>query len=844
MRLGAVTHFEQGWSLSWYEEATAISTASFRDGISWSKIETAKGVYNFSDPSLNWIRRLTADQADVTLLFGRLANPLYESGNTINTEAGRTAFANFVVATLKAFPGVTRIEIGNEFNSDDFVTGALKSDFSKRDDAYAAVLATLDSKLNAAGLDVDIVGGAAHSIPVDWFASLKTLGAFEHMDAVAIHPYTTPPEQFEDQIAILREAMGDKQLPIHATEFGQAFTNLDDAAPYLAKMVSVMAAAGIDHAGWYAFAKQKWFPNMELYDPASDALTPAGKAFAFFEELLARGSVAKVAVDDFTYVYTFGDKAAVVWGEQRTLALAPGVAAYDLSGNRITQFDGQISPDEPIVLISETPLTLHQSYDFGATGIVGDSYHQFDGTNAKVGSAAGFEGPWSYYSLSGTGKLSALQTMGGGGRTGEAWTPYIGSPWLRPLMITAGSLSPVDFAGGNDPAQRYATVERFTATQTQTVSIIGHWDVKDTSADGVTVTIKLNNTVLADKVVYNPANGHVLDLQLDGIALRAGDKLDFITGSNQNTAGGDATARSIRIVDLSVSTAALVPAAALSATIGEADVALTTPTVPTLPESYDWRLVAKDDFVGEIGGTGRVVGTAKGIQVITVLDEAGTVAFDSSFKAGGDRIVLAGDAANWHAMRMGSDVVLTDGDTVVTIPVGVKGTAIEFADGVRPLINEGGFHLGDQAVNDALSRVEAAPTLTALLPAGNPDAQASLYITGGGHASAGGKLRIIGTQQAEDLFLTYGKITLDGSFKSGHDIIGLDGAAGDFTVQRAGSKAVLTSPDIEVILPVGTEGTTIGFADGDRTLINDKAHHSFALGDQDFGSAAMALTFA
>src|ERR1700712_1180359 len=75
-------------------------------------------------------------------------------------------------------------------------------------------------------------------------------------------------------------------------------------------MVSVMAASGIAEADWYALAKQAWFPNMELYDPATGTTTPAGATFAFMQTLLARGDVQKVPVDDFTYMYKFGDNAA------------------------------------------------------------------------------------------------------------------------------------------------------------------------------------------------------------------------------------------------------------------------------------------------------------------------------------------------------------------------------------------------------------------------------------------------------------------------------------------------------------------------------------------------------
>src|SRR6195952_3443839 len=312
-------------------------------------------------------------------------------------------------------------------------------------------------------------------------------------------------------------------------------------------MVSVMAASGIAEADWYALAKQAWFPNMELYDPATGTTTPAGATFAFMQTLLARGDVQKVPVDDFTYMYKFGDNAAIVWGTPRTLQLGADVTAYDLSGKPITNFSGTVDKAAPVVLVSSNVIKVGGNVTLGATNIVGDSFDQFDVSNAIAGSTAGFEGPWSYFVEASTGQRTALQTMGGGLLNGEQWTPYLGLTWLRPLYVNAESLNPADFSNGTNPAASYKVVERYSSAAAQTVTIAGHWDVQDSSSDGITLKITKGNQTLVDRVIFDPAHGNIFDFKLTGVVLQKGETIDFVVGANYSSQGGDVTDRHITI---------------------------------------------------------------------------------------------------------------------------------------------------------------------------------------------------------------------------------------------------------------------------------------------------------
>ncbi|MCW1384706.1 hypothetical protein OLX02_17960 [Novosphingobium sp. KCTC 2891] len=543
--LATQTHFGQGWNIDWFSGALQAGTSQIRDEISWGEAEKAPGVYDFSGSRLAWIGTALARGADVTLVFNP-ANPLYDGGQTIYTDAGRAAFAKYIVAVMERFPGVSAIEIGNEYNSNSFVTGTvLNASTSDRDLYYAKMLAAVQTALGDAHVDVTVIGGSTHSIPVDYFAELKAQGALVGLDAISIHPYTTPAEQLEDQIGVLRSVVGNS-IAIRATEFGHDFASLADAPAYLAKMASAMGAAGIENATWYALARQSWFPNMEMWDQSTGKLTPAGVTFSVLEGMLAEnGTVTHLATNDFSYLYAFGTHSAVLWGEPGAVTLAAGVTAYDLAGNAIANFDGRISMDQPVILKSGGAITA-ASVTFAPTALVGDSYHQFDVTNPE-GGTTGFEGPWSYFTENvGTGTVTPLHTMGGGMMAGEPWTPYIGSNWLRPLAVTATTIVPADFGGANS-SSKYAVIERFTVSKTGTYALTGDYDVSDSSSDGVLLTVRVNGSAIASQVIYDPANGNKFHLDLADVSLKAGDKVDFVLDTRANAAG-DTTERHVQVL--------------------------------------------------------------------------------------------------------------------------------------------------------------------------------------------------------------------------------------------------------------------------------------------------------
>lgn len=76
-----------------------------------------------------------------------------------------------------------------------------------------------------------------------------------------------------------------------------------------------------------------------------------------------------------------------------------------------------------------------------------------------------------------------------------------------------------------------------------------------------------------------------------------------------------------------------------------------------------------------------------------------------------------------------------------------------------------------------------------------------------------------------------GTITFDGSFNGGGDVIRLTKPAAQYGVSRSGSLARIFDQDSEILIPVGSAGTAIVFADGVRQLIAG-AGNSITIGGQ------------
>ena len=276
MRLGVDTHFEQGWSVSTFlPYAADFGAQTIRDNISWDRVETTRGVYDFSSYNTSYVRDVSDAGFSLTIDFIAV-NPLYNSGDTVVSQADIDAYADFIVATLDEFDNIEQIEIGNEFNG-SFVWGpAAGGSFQDRANYYTNILKTVYTEVKASHPDVTVIGGALHSIPVGYVEYLRggPDNAFDYMDGLSFHPYRSAPEHVDDQIAYLKSVLGTDAVPLYATEVGQEYSDADlgDASAFMLKMVSLLGSAGIEELDWYALVDEpingdiEWYPNMGLLD--------------------------------------------------------------------------------------------------------------------------------------------------------------------------------------------------------------------------------------------------------------------------------------------------------------------------------------------------------------------------------------------------------------------------------------------------------------------------------------------------------------------------------------------------------------------------------------------------
>lgn len=518
--LGAAANFGQTWHPDMLAAATRAGIATLRDELHWDFAER-DGAYVFGDPILAYPDALAARDMALTLITGG-GHPAHDGGVTPYSPAAVAAYAAFFATAAARFPAVDAVEVGNEMNSEDFTAGpAHDADIAGRAHYYAALLRATHDAVRAARPDARILGGAAHSIPLAWFDTLSREGAAAWMDAIALHPYTTPPEQFRRQVALLRAVPGFETLPIEVTELG---TPDAAAAPaLLVKSFCQMPLAGVTRLTWYPLS-----PRGDGFEPllaADGSLTATGRTWAFLSETLSGLPVTDVAPDPFTYACQFGDAALVIWGAPRDVRLDdPALTAHDASGAPVAA--PRLSRDTPLVVLTTGPAPrLGDTVRLGPQAVIADSFDQFaypgqpgDGFDrfARVGDA---RVPFA---------LGPGQQVGG-----VPWTPHLWTDRDGTLRMDAGFLLPSMWDG--TPAE---IIHAFEAPEAMVVAVEAMVAPTSETTDGVVLTLRLNGAPLAEMTIPERT-----ELTEPRIPLAAGDRLELVLGPGASAEGDSSTYR-------------------------------------------------------------------------------------------------------------------------------------------------------------------------------------------------------------------------------------------------------------------------------------------------------------
>lgn len=246
-----------------------------------------------------------------------------------------------------------------------------------------------------------------------------------------------------------------------------------------------------------------------------------------------------------------------------------------------------------------------------------------------------------------------------------------------------------------------------------------------------------------------------------------------------------------------------------------------------------FRLFMSDGLVDHVGGTGTIIGT-NGFQDITLVNQPGELVFDTSFARGGDVIRIPGNASLYSASLDGSRVRLADGDTTLLIPIGLEGTSLVFADGVRALRYDSQtatVKLGGQQLNTTSSPVTAPSDSSPVPQGGGSAATGRVFLSEGGLISIGGDHQVFGTTSQEKIYYSGGDLVLDATFNRGGDTMYMPLPKSAYHAYISGSTLVLMSSDGNVIIPVGTVGLKLVFAGEELLLRFDAASQHIMIGD-------------
>ncbi len=520
-QLGAASNFGQHWLPQMLAAALALPVRNFRDAVYWDEVEKA-GRFVFATKSTTYPDLIAGAHATMSLTVNN-GHPDYDHGVTPYTPAAIAAFAHDAAVTVQRFPAITAVEVGNEINSQNFVTGPVKAaGLSQRALDYLAILKAVHAAVKAVNPKVRVLGGGVHSIPVGYLAPMFAAGAAQDMDSLALHTYTTPAEQLVRQVAVFRQLPGAADLPLDVTEFGEP--DMAKAPAHLLRNYCQMALSGVARAVWYPLNPRG--DGMAPLIDAEDRVTPVGHAYQQVSALMEGRPVANVAPDPFTYACLFGGRTLVIWGAPRKVTLGrPDLKATDPSGTALDPARLSLSENAPLVITGAAPLGLGNGVELAPQQVVADSYDQF----AYPGVADQPTDPFERFAREGAAELP-LQTRPGQERQGAPWTPYLAVPNTSSARLTADVVLP-----GAHIDKQVVIVQRYTAPQDMAVVARADLSPARHSTDGIRFDLTLNGKSQIGTVLTAPA------VETTGVMhLKAGDRLDFAVGPNV-TPNGDAT---------------------------------------------------------------------------------------------------------------------------------------------------------------------------------------------------------------------------------------------------------------------------------------------------------------
>ena len=530
-QLGVASRFGQSWQPEILAAARLLPALNFRDEIYWRRIEYLDGQFAFTQNMTTYPDRLLAHGATLSLIIAG-THPDYDNGQTPHTPGAVAAFARMASRLAVHFPTVRSLEIGNEFNSQDFVSGPVQdADIAARAGFFNALLKEVYTRAKAENPEIRIIGGAALGIPAGFLTHVFEAGGANYMDALALHPNTTHSEQLVRQIDVVRRINGAATIPIEITEFGDPDPLA--AAARLLKGHCQLALSGVSRIVWYPLSDRGDGMTPLLGD--DHTLTPVGQAYRFIQHQLVGEDVQNASADPFTYGCFYGPDKLVLWGETRNIKVSDGVAVFTAEGRKLPANLAQLSMRQPLVFLSQQPIVWGRDVVLSEQPILADSYHQFayPRDDQRYSNADGFTRFARRQN-----RDVPLVTHPGQTGPGTMWTPSLADPGDGFVRLTAQSLRPA----GSESAP-VEVVHLYRSEINQTVDVSALFAPRSSSEDGVKLTVWVNGEIVETRIIK--AAYRFVRM---GHRMKAGDRIEFSIGPN-GTANGDVTDYRITILN-------------------------------------------------------------------------------------------------------------------------------------------------------------------------------------------------------------------------------------------------------------------------------------------------------
>jgi hypothetical protein len=317
-----------------------IQAAGFkfiRMDFAWSAIEKTKGAYDFKEYDI--LTDALAKRGIRALYILDYSNPLYETDQSVRTEAGRKAFASFAAAAANRYRGRGILwELWNEPN-----IGFWKPQPSADD--YMALAKAVFPALRKADPGSTCVAPATSGVPFDFLEKCFRQGVLDLVDAVTVHPYRhAGPETVAEDYARLRELIvkyrpDRRNVPIISGEWGYSSVWVDFDAKrqgqYLPREFLINLSQGVPLSIWYDWhddgpdphEAEHHFGTVTLdYKPkpayrAMERLVRALKGMRFVKRLQSMP-------DDYLLLFSDSSRSTIAaWttGEEHEIEPAPGL---------------------------------------------------------------------------------------------------------------------------------------------------------------------------------------------------------------------------------------------------------------------------------------------------------------------------------------------------------------------------------------------------------------------------------------------------------------------------------------------------------------------------------------